>query len=88
MTLYHLGFQASCVPRMGDGNAAGQLHGMAQRHGHDHLGFSNLWRGTPDIGCARVVDMGYIQENRAGRGCARINDNPTVQEWCQQVRQF
>ena len=80
-----LGFQCSCVPRMGDGNAAGQLHGMAQRHGLDHIGFSNLWRGTPHMGCARVVDDGYVHENRAGRGRAARNRNPSVHQVCDEV---
>ena len=80
-----IGFQASCVPCMGDGNASGQLHGMAERNNENRLGFPNLWRGTSTLGCARVVDSGYVHENRAGRGRARMNNNPNVQEWCEQV---
>lgn len=80
-----IGFQASCVPRMGDGSAAGQLHGMARRINQDHLGFANLWRGTSQIGCGRVVDNGYLTVDRAGRGRARQNNNPTVQSVCQEV---
>ena len=71
---------------MGDGSAAGQLHGMAQRHGVDNLGFASLWRGTPQIGCARVVDSGYPYEDRVGQARARANGNPTVQEQCERVR--
>ena len=79
------GFQASCVPRMGDSSASAQLHGMAGRQGTDTRGFSNLWRGTPDIGCARVVDLGYVHEDRNVLASARLNGNPTVREACQQV---
>ena len=70
---------------MGDGSAAGQLHGMARRNNHDHLGFANLWRGTSQIGCGRVVDIGYMTVDRAGRGRATQNNNPTVRGVCEEV---
>ena len=73
---------------MGDGNASGQLHGMAERNDENQLGFPNLWRGTSTLGCARVVDSGYVHENRAGRGRARMNNNPNIQEWCEQVKKL
>ena len=73
---------------MGDGNASGQLHGMAERNNENRLGFPNLWRGTSTLGCARVVDSGYVHANRAGQGRARMNNNPNIQEWCEQVKKL
>ena len=80
------GFQASCVPRMGDGAAASQLAGMAQRRGYLNRGFSNLWRGTPEMGCFRFVDSGYVYEDRNVLAAARNNNNPSFLEQCRQVQ--
>ena len=79
------GFQASCTPRMGDSAASAQLHGMTERAGVDHLGFSSLWRGAEDIKCMRFVDSGYVFQDRTARASAARNGNPSVAQWCAQV---
>lgn len=58
---------------------------MVERGGHDHMGFANLWRGASDIKCARVVDSGYVHEDRVTRAAATRLNNPTVADWSLQV---
>ena len=70
---------------MGDSAASAQLHGMTQRANVDHMGFSSLWRGADDIKCLRIVDSGYVWEDRVTRASASRNNNPTVAEWSRQV---
>ena len=79
------GFQASTVPRLGDGAVASQVHGATARAGVDHLGCSNLWRGVEGLGCARVVDRGYVAEDAVSAAANRRLGNPTIREWCDQV---
>ena len=79
------GFQASSVPRCGDGAASAQLGGMVRRAGHT-LGFRNLFRGTPQLGAAKVVDLGYVYEDRNTLASARDNGNPTVRQQAVEVQ--
>lgn len=58
---------------------------MVERAGQDNIGFSNLWRGATDIKCARVVDSGYVHEDRVTRATATRRNNPTVVDWSRQV---
>lgn len=74
------------MPRLGDAAAASQIHGAAVRVGRDHLGCNNLYRGTSDIGVARVVDLGYVKEDRNTRAANVRLGNPSVMEWCAEVR--
>ena len=82
---FQSGFQASTVPRLGDAAVASQIHGAAVRAGRDHQGCNNLYRGAPDIGVARVVDLGYVKEDRNTRAANARLGNPSVMEWCAQV---
>ena len=70
---------------MGDGSGAAQLIGMAQRAGQGDEGFSALWRGTPEMGLARVFDSGYPFMDRNSVATARRLGNPLVLEQCRQV---
>ena len=71
---------------MGDSAASGQLHGMTERAGVDNVGFSSLWRGADNIKCMRIVDCGYVYQDRTAIASAARNNNPTVAQWCAQVR--
>jgi hypothetical protein len=62
-----------------------QQHGMGRRRNRDHIGFARLWRGTPQWGTIRVVDLGYVFEDRAGMGRARMRGNISLHDQCQQV---
>ena len=70
---------------MGDGSGAAQLIGMAQRASQEDEGFSALWRGTPEMGLARVFDSGYPFMDRNSVATARRLGNPLVLEQCRQV---
>ena len=59
---------------------------MVERASQDNIGFSNLWRGALDIKCARVVDLGYVHENRVTRATNLSRNNPSVVDWCREVR--
>ena len=83
---WYVGLQASCSPRCGDSSCSSQLHGMVERASQDNIGFSNLWRGALDIKCARVVDLGYVHENRVTRATNLSRNNPSVVDWCCEVR--
>ena len=80
------GFQGSTTPRLGDGAVISQVIGAAARGGLDHLGSCNLYRGTADIGTCRVVDSGYINLDRNTRAANERIGNPSLQEWCQEVK--
>ena len=80
------GFQGSCVPRLGDAAVASQILGSSEREGLSHIGVCNLFRGTPDIGTARVVDKGYVKPDRNTIAANRRLGNPTLTEWCDQVQ--
>ena len=71
---------------MGDGAAVSQVIGATARAGVNDLGTSNLYRGTPDIGTCRVVDSGYINLDRNTRAANERIGNPSLQEWCQEVK--
>ena len=58
------GFQGICVPRLGDAAVASLILGVSERGGTEHIGASNLFRGTADIGTARIVDKGYVKQDR------------------------
>ena len=79
------GFQGSCVPRLGDAAVGSLIHGSSERAGLDHIGPSNLFRGTADIGTARVVDKGYVKQDRNTLASNARLGNPSLPEWCQQV---
>jgi hypothetical protein len=79
------GFQASCTPRCGDASCSAQLHGMVRRHGQHNLGFENLYRGTPTIGTARIVDAGYVYRDRNTVAANRRNGNQDVATATDQV---
>ena len=49
-------------------------------------GFSLLWPGTPEMGCFRFVDSGYVYEDRNVLAAARNNNNPSFLEQCRQVQ--
>lgn len=70
---------------MGDHSATMQQHGMGRRRNRDHIGFASLWRGTPQWGLIRVVDLGYVFEDRAGMGRARMRGNISLHDQCRQV---
>jgi hypothetical protein len=70
---------------MGDHSATMQQHGMSRRRNHNHLGFSSFYLGTPRWGLIRVVDLGYVFADRAGRGRARMRGNISLHDQCQQV---
>ena len=74
------------MPRLGDAAVAAQVHGAAVRAGRDEQGCPNLYRGASDIGVARVVDLGYVKEDRNTRAANERLGNPSVMEWCAQVR--
>lgn len=74
------------MPRLGDAAVASQIHGSAVRAGRDHQGCHNLYRGSADIGTARVVDLGYVKEDRNTRASNVRLGNPSVVDWCAQVR--
>ena len=58
---------------------------MVRRAGHT-LGFRNLFRGTPQLGAAKVVDLGYVYEDRNTLASARDNGNPTVRQQAVEVQ--
>ena len=74
------------MPRLGDAAVSSQIHGAAARAGRDRQGLHNLYRGAPDIGVARVVDLGYVKEDRNTRAANVRLGNPSVMEWCAEVR--
>ena len=71
---------ASTTPRMGDGSAAGHIHDMARRNNNDTLGVNNLWRGTNDIKCLRIFDLGYTRDTRRA-----ADRRATVMEFSEEV---
>ena len=79
------GFQGSCVPRLGDAAVASLIRGASERAGTEHIGASNLLRGTADIGTARIVDKGYVKQDRNTMAANARLGNPSLPEWCQQV---
>jgi hypothetical protein len=76
--LPYSGFQPSCTPRCGDASCTAQMHGMVRRHGESHSGFENLWRGTDEIKTMRVLDYGYVYEDRNTVAANLRNGNPDV----------
>ena len=58
---------------------------MVRRAGHT-LGFRNLFRGTPQLAAAKVVDLGYVYEDRNTLASARDNGNPTVRQQAVEVQ--
>ena len=79
------GFQGSCVPRLGDAAVASLILGASERAEIEHIGASNLFRGTAEIGTARVVDKGYVKQDRNTIAANARLGNPSLPEWCQQV---